>query len=273
MQTFLQDYGEQLQYFLFVFCFVLLLVLERFFPRRHQNKNRLKRWLTNAGMTISVFLFVSLLPISFAMVSIWTVENGVGLMNNLPFVLPVTLVVLLTLLLRSLIVYLTHRLNHCVPLFWRFHRVHHMDTELDVSSAVRFHPLEMVISLSIGLPLFLLLGLNPWVLLLYEIVDTVIVLFSHSNLKLNVSVNRVLRYFIVTPDLHKVHHSSFQPETDSNYSAVFPIWDLLFGTFRTETHDPVESMRLGNDQTTDDQAQEFLWLLKSPFINMPRSVS
>ena len=148
-----------------------------------------------------------------------------------------------------------------------------MDTELDVSSAVRFHPLEMVISLSIGLPLFLLLGLNPWVLLLYEIVDTVIVLFSHSNLKLNVSVNRVLRYFIVTPDLHKVHHSSFQPETDSNYSAVFPIWDLLFGTFRTETHDPVESMRLGNDQTTDDQAQEFLWLLKSPFINMPRSVS
>jgi sterol desaturase/sphingolipid hydroxylase (fatty acid hydroxylase superfamily) len=144
--------------------------------------------------------------------------------------------------------------------------VHHLDTELDVSSTVRFHPLEMPISMVIGLPMVAVLGLSPWVLIFYELFDVTVTLFSHSNLRVAPWLNRYLRYIIVTPDLHRVHHSTYRPETDSNYSAVFPIWDVLFGTFRTTTREPLATMPLGLDEVRNPEANRFWWLLRSPFV-------
>lgn len=135
---------------------------------------------------------------------------------------------------------------------------------------MRFHPLEMPLSLLIGLPIVLLLGLSPWVLIFYELMDVGVTLFSHSNLRIHPKVDRLLHYLIVTPDLHKVHHSTIEAETNSNYSAVLPIWDILLGTFRTHTQEPLDVMPLGLKEVRGNQANGFWWLLRSPFVTLPQ---
>ena len=110
-------------------------------------------------------------------------------------------------------------------------------------------------------------GLSPWLLLFYELLDVTVTLFSHSNLRIAPRLNRYLRYVIVTPDLHTVHHSTYQPETDSNYSAVFPVWDILFGTFRTETRTPLQTMTLGLEGVRGPESNQFWRLLASPFMS------
>ena len=114
----------------------------------------------------------------------------------------------------------------------------------------------------------MVLGLSPWALLLYELFDAAVVVFSHSNTRIPAMIDRYLRYIIVTPDLHKVHHSSYQPETDSNFSAVFPVWDILFGTFKTKTREPLATMPLGLEGIDHTRADNFLWLLGSPLVNL-----
>ncbi len=155
---------------------------------------------------------------------------------------------------------------HKVPTFWSVHRVHHLDTELDVSTTVRFHPFEFLLSLLIGIQVVVVFGLSPWVLLLYEILDAGVALFSHSNMRLPRKISRVLCYVIVTPDLHRVHHSAYWRETESNFSAVFPVWDLIFGTFRFDTREPQEAMQLGLKGVRDGRSNRLVWLLRSPFF-------
>lgn len=242
----------------------ILFLLERLIPKRDVQKSPYRRWGNNLALTILAILVLPLVPVTFITAAFWAESAGFGLLNGPGSILPLSLVVLITLLIRAFISFGTHWLNHRVPLLWRIHRVHHLDTELDVTSTVRFHPLEMPVSLLIGLPVVVLCGLSPWVLILYELLDVSVTLFSHSNIRLPASLDRVLRYLIVTPDLHKVHHSSHQPETDSNYSAVFPVWDLLFGTFRTETREPLDTMELGLKQWRAPEADRFWWLLLSP---------
>jgi sterol desaturase/sphingolipid hydroxylase (fatty acid hydroxylase superfamily) len=217
-------------------------------------------------MSLVVILSLPLLPVSFITAALWAQKNGVGLFNLFGDEMPLAILIALTLLVRAFISFGTHFLNHKIPFLWRFHRVHHLDTELDVSSTVRFHPLEMPLSMVIGLPIVLLCGLSPWVLIFYELLDVSVTLFSHANIRLAPGLERYLRYFIVTPDLHKVHHSAFKPETDSNFSPVFPLWDILFGTFRTETREPLQTMPLGLEEIRDPKANSFWWLLASPVL-------
>jgi sterol desaturase/sphingolipid hydroxylase (fatty acid hydroxylase superfamily) len=145
------------------------------------------------------------------------------------------------------------------------HRVHHTDVELDVSTTVRFHPLEFPIGLAIGLPLVLTLGLPPWVLLAYECLDVVITVFSHANVDLPRPLERALRFVVVTPGLHRIHHSVDPVETDSNFSAVFPLWDLVFGTLRTSTRVDPAAMPLGLHEIRDGRGLSLAWLLTAPF--------
>lgn len=277
MRDFMLLMGEDLQVYLFFAGLSVLLIAERIIPKRRPDNPQAQRWRTNAAMTTVVILSLPLLPASFITAALWAQKNGVGLFPLLEKLLdgglPSSLLVALTLLVRGFMSFGTHFLNHKVPLLWRFHRVHHLDTELDVSSTVRFHPVETLFGLMIGLPVVLLFGLSPWVLIFYELLDVSVVLFSHANIRLARGLNRYLRYVIVTPDLHKVHHSSYQPETDSNFSAVFPIWDVVFGTFRTETREPLETMTIGLDETRDPQANRFWWLLASPFLPTHRQAA
>jgi sterol desaturase/sphingolipid hydroxylase (fatty acid hydroxylase superfamily) len=268
IQSWLLTYGADAQVIVFFSVLLTFIVIERVLPYRVHLTSQVRRWATNAGLTLTAILVLPLMPMSMITAGYWAEQNNFGLMNQ--FEWPIFIAVLATLLLRGFVSFFTHWLNHALPWLWRLHRVHHLDTELDVSSTVRFHPLEMPVSALIGIPLIAVFGLSPWMLLFYELLDVSIVIFSHSNLSIPKSINRWLSYIIVTPDLHRIHHSSFQPETDSNYSAVFPIWDVLFGTFRQDCRDPQNEMELGLVEVRDERAQDFLWLIASPFRTLQK---
>jgi sterol desaturase/sphingolipid hydroxylase (fatty acid hydroxylase superfamily) len=212
-------------------------------------------------MTTLNLAVIGVLPISLLSAAVLAQHRGWGLLHAVA--LPAWLVVIVTLLVRAFISFFTHYLNHAVPLFWRVHRVHHLDTEIDVSSTVRFHPLEFGIGLACGVPIVAAFGLPARVLMAYELLDVVVTLWSHSNMRIPDAVERLLRYVVVTPDLHRIHHSAWRPETNSNFGAVFPIWDLIFGTFRGVPRDGHERMRLGLDEVRGRDAQRPLWLLAS----------
>lgn len=273
LEQWLIENGADAQFVIFFCLFGILAGAEFLIPRRlrlrsaqrqRRSPNKKHRWLANLLLTFLNIVVLSFLPINFFLVGMWAQEKGIGLLNQVT--LPVGLFIIANLLARGFISFFTHYLMHKIPWLWRVHRVHHFDTELDVSSTVRFHPLEFIIALVPGILLILLFGLSPWLLLLYELLDISVTLFSHSNINVSKWLDFFLRYIIVTPDLHRVHHSSFQKETDSNFSAVFPIWDLIFGTFKTQTKLPQEKMELGLKEVRDERTCQLLWLLKSPFL-------
>jgi sterol desaturase/sphingolipid hydroxylase (fatty acid hydroxylase superfamily) len=253
--------GDSLVFGLFFGLLAVLALLEIWYPGRPAPRRR-ERWPANFGLTVLNVVVLSFQPISLLAAAYWAEVHHVGLLHLLA--LPAWLVVVATLLLRAFISFATHWLMHKVPIFWRLHRVHHLDTELDVSSTVRFHPLEFLAGTLPGAPMVMAFGLSPWVLMVYEVLDAAVTIFSHANLCLPWRLERLLRYAVVTPDLHRVHHSSLQPETDSNFGAVFPVWDLVFGTFRVRAREDQGTMRLGLDEVRDRRANGLLWLLVSP---------
>ena len=258
--------ANDLQVALFFILFFVFGLAELLAPKRPGPMQRKERWLANLILTALNIAVMGLLPVTFFGAAVWAQEKGIGLFNQLA--MPMLLLVTGNLLARGFISFLTHYLMHKVPWFWRLHRVHHLDTELDVSTTVRFHPLACAVGLLLGGPLVLAFGLTLWVLLLYELLDAMVTLFSHANVRLPMAVDRVLRFIVVTPDLHRIHHSSWQPETDSNFGAVFPIWDIVFGTFRAQTRAPQETMELGIEEVRDGRSNRILWLLASPLLQM-----
>jgi sterol desaturase/sphingolipid hydroxylase (fatty acid hydroxylase superfamily) len=257
--------GGDLQVVLFFGLFAALLVTERSAPMRRHDMTRRSRWPANLGLTTLNLVVLSVLPVSLISVALWASEEGWGLLNQLAQ--SQALVTVVTLLLRAFLSFFTHWLAHKVPLLWRIHRVHHLDTEMDVSTTVRFHPAEFILNLSIGIPFVIAFGLSPWVLMLYEMFDVCVTLWSHSNIRVPERADRLLRYFVVTPNLHRIHHSTWQPETDSNFGAVFPIWDIVFGTFRPVPKDGHETMRIGLEEVRGRRANQLTWLLVSPFTS------
>ena len=254
--------GDTLQVVLFFSLLAVLAVAERMAPRRRGSLDRWRRWPTNYFLTLINLMAMGALPVSFVGAAIWAEKNGGGVFNWIH--LPLLVVIMATLIVRGFISFATHYLMHMVPMFWRVHRVHHLDTELDVSTTVRFHPLESFIQSVPGVVIVATFGLAPSVLMSYELLDVAVTLWSHSNLRLPVAIDRLVRYVIVTPDLHRVHHSAWKPETNSNFGAVFPIWDLVFRTFRAVPRDGHERMRLGLDEMHGPDAQRPFWLLMSP---------
>jgi sterol desaturase/sphingolipid hydroxylase (fatty acid hydroxylase superfamily) len=255
--------AESMQVSLFFIVFGILAIVEIYLPFRGNGTQKSKRWLTNLGLTMLNILLLSALPVTFFTIGLQAMENGFGLLNTGS--LPLWLAITMTLLLRGFISFFTHFLMHKIPIFWRVHRVHHLDTEMDVSTTVRFHPFEFIIGLVVGVPLVAVFGFSPYVLLLYEVLDAIITLFSHANIRVPRYLECWLRYLIVTPDLHRVHHSTYHVETDSNYGAVFPIWDIIFRTFRTKTQEETKEMKLGLNEVRDRRTTSIVWLIISPF--------
>ncbi len=173
----------------------------------------------------------------------WASRNGIGLLNQVA--LPTWAHIVGAVLLLDVWMYAWHRLNHRVPFLWRLHRVHHSDAQMDVTTASRFHTGEIVLSSILRIGVIVSLGANAWELVFYETVMFAVVQFHHSNLSVPPALDRVLRAVIATPAMHKVHHSRWQPETDSNYGSLFSWWDRLFWSFRLRTD--LEAVRLGLD--------------------------
>lgn len=253
--------GDALQQGVFVVLLMALAAAEAVHPFRPGPMQRRVRWPTNLLFTVANILVLSALPVSMLTAAQWAEAHHWGLLNQWAPDLAVPVGV--TLAARALVSYGTHYAMHAVPVLWRLHRVHHLDTELDVTSTVRFHPFELIVQAVPGIAAALALGFVPWVLVLYETLDVAVTLWTHSNLSLPPAVDRVLRYIVVTPDTHRIHHSAWAPETNSNYGAVFPWWDLVFGTFTRRARHPQAVMPLGLDEVRGADAHRPWWLLRS----------
>jgi sterol desaturase/sphingolipid hydroxylase (fatty acid hydroxylase superfamily) len=171
--------------------------------------------------------------------------------------------VVLAVLLFDGWMYLWHRMNHWIPFFWRFHRVHHSDPNMDVSTATRFHTGEIFFSSIFRILVIILLGMHLWELLIYGILTAIVVQFHHANINLPGRLDAIIRWVIVTPHMHKVHHSRWQPETDSNFSTVFSFWDRMWKTYRL--HNPLNTLRLGLDDFDEESDQQVKGLFSMPF--------
>ncbi len=250
------------------FFFGILLVvagLEILAPRRRLNSPRPIRWLSNLGIVALSTVAVRLaFPIIGVQVAAAARENGWGLLNNLA--LPEWLALLLGILALDLVVYLQHLMFHAVPLLWRLHMMHHADLDIDVTTGLRFHPIEIMISMVIKLTVIAALGPSVPAVILFEIILNGTAMFNHGNFRLPLALDRYLRLLVVTPDMHRVHHSVTIRETNSNFGFNFPWWDRLFGTYRAQPALGHEGMAIGLAQFRDPRKNNLFSMLALPFV-------
>jgi sterol desaturase/sphingolipid hydroxylase (fatty acid hydroxylase superfamily) len=241
---------------------ILLLTLESWLPAAGNRRRRLRHAARNLTLWLLNALAVALLAAPFiASVAGWAEESRFGLLNLLS--LPPAIATVTAILLFDGWLYLLHRANHKFGFLWRFHRVHHSDPEMDATTATRFHTGEVLISAALRLALIPLLGITLWQLLTYESLMLPVILFHHSNVHFPEKADRWLRALVVSPALHRVHHSRRQVETDSNYSIIFSFWDRIGGTLRLRKDGrPVD---FGLDEYDGEEWQRVSRLLTTPF--------
>ena len=242
---------------------VLLWTIESLAPMFVGRRRRLSHNATNLLLAAVNTVIASFLAWALLSVTEWAHTRPFGLLNLLP--LPVWLHWCGAIVLFDIWQYWWHRCNHRVPLLWRFHALHHADAEMDASSGVRFHTVEMLYSFLVRLAVLPLLGVTVPQLVLYETLSLPVILFHHSNMRIPGSLDRVLRCVIVTPWMHYVHHSQWQPETDSNYASFLSFWDRLFSSFLLR--DKPEEIALGLEDYEEREWRPLPGLLAAPFTH------
>ncbi len=251
-------------------CFGVVLLLmalwELLAPRRRLTVGRSSRWASNLGLVVLDTLAVRfLLPLGAIGSALLAREHGWGLFNILA--LPEWLAAVLSVAALDLAIYLQHVMFHAVPLLWRLHMVHHADLDFDVTTGVRFHVLEILLSMLIKMAAVLLLVAPAVGVLSFEVLLNATSLFNHGNVQLPGWLDRVLRLFVVTPEMHRVHHSIHAGETNSNFGFNLPWWDYLFGTYKNQPMDGHTTMTIGLEQFRDEQRADRLdWMLLLPFV-------
>ncbi len=228
----------------FLGVLAMLTVYEALASRRTQAIGRWTRWPGNLAIVVLDTLLVRrLFPAAAIGVALAVEAHGWGLFNFL--FLPGWLTIVLSLVALDLLIYGQHVAFHAVPLLWRFHRLHHSDPEIDVTTALRFHPVEIILSLTIKFAAIAALGVPPLAVLVFEVVLNASAMFNHANIALPRAIDRLLRWVIVTPDMHRVHHSLVASETDTNFGFNLPWWDRLFGTYLAQPAGGHDAMRIG----------------------------
>lgn len=264
LEAFLRPNFEALQYLAFFGVLAVCGAIETVAARRVSPGGRLRRWPANWAITVLNIVILGALPLSVVAAADYAHAKGWGALNAWTLA-PVTAFAI-GFLLRAFLSWATHFAMHKVPLFWRVHRVHHTDTALDVSTTVRFHPLEFVITTPLTIAGAVAFGLPPGALMAYEVADAAITMFSHANIRLPRALDATLRIFVVTPDVHRVHHSTYQPETDSNFGAVLTIWDRVLGTYCAKAAEALAEQPIGLDDCDERHARSLMWMLVWPFI-------
>ena len=217
---------------------------EHWAPRRQLAVRRLSRWPGNFGvLAIDIILVRIIFPTAAVGAALVCEAQGWGLFNAVA--IPFAVAVLVSVILLDLAIYLQHALFHAVPALWRLHRMHHADLDIDVTTGVRFHPVEILLSLLIKFAVIALLGAPALAVLIFEVLLNATSMFNHSNVRMPAPVDRIVRLLVVTPDMHRVHHSIVRTETNSNFGFNFPWWDRLFGTYRAQPAAGHDGMTIG----------------------------
>ena len=248
----------------FIGVFLILVGLEAIVPRKGRVLPRLQRWKTNLALVaITGVLLRFLAPIMAVGMASWAQVNNVGLLNWVH--LPAGLAFLFAFVLLDMSIYFQHVLSHRVPVFWRFHRVHHADRDVDVTTGVRFHPVEMLLSMLYKLACVAVIGPSVLAVIVFEIVLNASAMFNHANIRLPRQFDHFLRKWVVTPDFHRVHHSVIPTETDSNFGFFLSIWDRLFGTCIEQPQKGHSAMLIGLAEYQTECPSRLSWSLAMPF--------
>jgi len=244
--------------------FLLMASWESLAPLRPLTTSRPRRWLANLALSVLDTLLVrAVLPTAAVGVAMAATERGWGLLNLLGW--PGWMLVPLAVVALDLVVYLQHVLFHALPLLWRFHMVHHSDLDVDVTTGVRFHPIEILASAAIKVAAVALLGAPALAVLVFEALLNATSMFNHSNVRMPRGVERILRWIVVTPDMHRIHHSADRRETDSNFGFNLPWWDRLLGTYRLHPFRGQQGLTLGLEQFREPGRLTLPRILALPF--------
>jgi sterol desaturase/sphingolipid hydroxylase (fatty acid hydroxylase superfamily) len=251
---------------IFLGLFVVLAATEYMFPKRIVAKSKTSRWITN--WLVSVFnvltlrLFAFALPL-LAIGAAFDAQNmGSGLFNRLG--LPFWFEFIMVILILDFFIWLQHLLTHKIDFLWRIHRVHHSDTEMDVSTAIRFHPIEIALSMALKIGLVYALGADPLSILIFEILLNGSSMFNHANINIPTRIDEIMRLLIVTPDMHRIHHSSERIDHDKNFGFALSIWDHMFRTYKSRPERSHKEMEIGLNWQ-DKKPEQLGWSLSLPF--------
>ena len=250
----------------FLGIFALMAVLEAWAPRRPRALLRRRRWFTNWSIqavdVLALRAFAVFTPLLAVGAAVDASSQGIGLFNQVG--LPLVLEGVLAILIFDLAIWTQHLITHKIPILWRLHRVHHADRDMDVTTAIRFHPVEIVLSMALKIGLVYLIGPAAWAVVVFEVILNGTSLFNHANLALPGPVDAVIRRVLVTPDMHRIHHSAWREEHDSNYGFSLSLWDRIFGTYRAAPADGHDAMTVGL-QWQDARPARLGWSLWLPF--------
>lgn len=250
----------------FLALFALFAGLEAWIPRRRLRAPRPRRWFTNLSLVILDSFALRILALALPLLAVGAALDaermGWGLFNHLSG--PLWLEGMLSILLLDFAVWAQHLITHKVPVFWRFHRVHHADRDFDVTTALRFHPVEILASMLLKIGLVYLLGPQAVSVVLFEVILNGTAMFNHSNLRLPLWLDRSVRLVLVTPDMHRVHHSIHRHEHDCNYGFALSVWDRIFRTYRPMPEAGHDNMVVGLEWQ-DDKPSRLGWALILPF--------
>ena len=266
INDFLLENEIQVRLGFFFGVFVVMALWEVVAPRRQLIVPKLLRWTNNLALVLLNSLILRLLfPAAAVGMAVFANEQEWGIFNYYHVYFPVA--VISSVIIMDGIIYLQHVMVHAVPVLWRLHRVHHADPDFDVTTGARFHPLEIILSMLIKFAVIIVLGPPLIAVIIFEILLNATAMFNHSNVSLNLTVDKYLRLFVVTPDMHRVHHSVEADETNSNFGFNLPWWDRLFGTYREQPRAGHKNMKIGIHQF--NQPNQVTWLHKIlilPFI-------
>lgn len=249
---------------IFLSIFAAMAIFEAFSQRHQRRQGRVVRWPVNLGLAV-IDIGVQRLTLGAAAygAAVYADVAGFGLFNMVA--VPFWLEMLVALVLLDLAIWSQHVASHAIPWFWRLHRVHHADLDLDVTSGLRFHPGEILLSLVWKAAIVVLLGIDPWIVVIYEAALNAAALFTHANIVLPARLDAALRLIICTPDMHRIHHSVIRDETDSNYGNILSVWDRLFGTYRREARGGDAGIVLGLPDEQDATRLGLVRLIVWPF--------
>ena len=247
----------------FLGIFVLMAGLELLAPRRELTVSKGLRWFSNLGIvalnTAIARVIFPMAPVAFAFVC---AENGWGVLNILDW--NGWLELALAVILLDFFIWLQHVMVHAIPMLWRLHRMHHADLDYDVTTGARFHPVEILLSFSIKFCVIALLGASPVAVLIFEVILNAMAMFNHANFKLPLGLDAVLRLLVVTPDMHRVHHSAIPQECNSNFGFNLSIWDRVFGTYTAQPELGHEGMQIGLDMFREEKDERLDQMLIQP---------
>lgn len=266
MQELFFQYESIIRLGSFLGLFALLTIWEISSPKRELLELRRFRWFSNFGLiVISSVLVRFIVPTAAVGIALFSAENKLGFLNHFDISFATQFV--LAFILMDLSIYFQHIMFHALPLFWRFHRVHHSDLDCDITTGLRFHPIEIVISILFKFIVIISIGAPVIAVVIFEIVLNAASMFTHSNIKIPPSLEKLIRWFIVTPDMHRIHHSINENETNSNFGFFISVWDRLLGTYLHQPADGQENMQIGLQDFRQPKWQNLRWLIYLPFVS------